>query len=60
MKDPVQVQSPGRNCLLVILRVEKPRHRVSLALFDSLPLDLGHSPVIEDGLGGDSKYMRAI
>jgi len=47
MKDPVEVQLPGSDRLLIILRVEKSRDRISLAPLDNVSLDLGHSPEVE-------------
>jgi len=49
MKDPVEVCLPGSDCLLITLRMEKLRHRIPLAVFDGLPLNLCHSPVIVGG-----------
>ena len=47
MKDPIEVLAPSRNCIFVCLRVEDSRDRMSLALVDDLPLDLGYSPAVE-------------
>lgn len=44
VKDPVKIQLPGSNRFFVILRTEKARNRVSLALFDCLPLNLRRGP----------------
>jgi len=46
LKDPVQVQPPGRNRFLIALRVEHPREPISFTLLCDVPLDLGHSPTI--------------
>jgi len=47
VKDPVEVQPPGGDHLLIILRVEMSRDCISLARLDEVPLYLGHSPAIE-------------
>ena len=48
VKDPVEVQPPGGDCLFVALRVEKTTDRISFApALDDVPLDLGHSPAVE-------------
>ena len=47
MKDPIEVQSPGRDRLFIILRVEHPRQPVSFTPLFDVPLDLGHGPAIE-------------
>ena len=57
MKNPVEVQPPGRDRLLVVLRVEHPREPISLAPLDDVLLDLGHSPTIES-LVGESPDVR--
>ena len=46
MKDPDEVQPPGSDRLLIILRVEKSRNCISFALFDDLPLDPRHGPEV--------------
>ena len=46
MEDPVEVQPPGRNRPLIVLRVESSRDCISFTPLDNAPLDLGHGPVI--------------
>jgi len=46
MKDPVQVQPPGRDRLFVVLRVERPRKPISLTPLDDVLLYIGHGPAI--------------
>jgi len=47
MKDPVEVQPPGGNCLLVVLRVEMSRDYILFTPLGDAPPNLGHSPAIE-------------
>ena len=47
MKDPVEIQLPSRDSILIVCCVDDSGDRVPLALFDDLPLDLCHSPVIK-------------
>jgi len=47
MKHPVEVQLPSSNRFLVIFCVEKSGDYIPPALFDDLPLNLGHGPAIE-------------
>ena len=42
LKDPDEVQPPGRNLVLVVPCVDDPRNRISLSLLDDLPLDIRH------------------
>ena len=46
MKDPVEVLPPGGDRLLIILRVQEPRYRISFAHLDDTLLDLSQSSVI--------------
>jgi hypothetical protein len=46
VKDPVEVQSPGGNHVFIVLRMEKTRNWVTVALFDDTPLDLRYGPAI--------------
>jgi len=46
MKDPVEVQPPGRNLFLVVLCVEVSGNRISFALLGDPRLDLRNSPEI--------------
>ena len=50
MKDPIEVQPPGRDRLLIVLGVEESRDRISFTPLDDVPLDLGHSPAIEESV----------
>ena len=50
-KDPVELQLPSGNRLLIILRMEKSRNCVLPTLFDDLPLDLCCSPAIKNVVG---------
>jgi len=47
VEDPTEVQPPGSNFLPIILCMEKLRGCISCTLLDDIPLDLGHSPVVE-------------
>ena len=47
VEDPIEVQPPGRNRPLIVLRVKKSRDRILFTPLDDAPLDLGHSPTIE-------------
>ena len=47
-KDPVQVQFPGSDRLVVVLLVEALRNRISFIPLDDVLLDLGHSTAIEN------------
>ena len=47
VKDPVEVQFPGPDRILIARRMDKSRDRVSLALLDDIPLNLRHSPAIK-------------
>ena len=51
MKNPVQVQPPSSDRLIVVLPVETSRDRISFTPLDDVPLDLGHSPAIEGFVG---------
>ena len=46
LKDLVEFLLPSSDHILVVLRVEESRGRVSFSLLDGLPLDLCHSSVI--------------
>ena len=50
MKDPVEVQPPGGNCLFIILRVEMSRDYVPFTPLDDAPPNLGHGPAIENSI----------
>ena len=47
VEDSVEVQPPGRDRPLIVLRVENSRDRTSFTPLDDAPLDLSHSPAIE-------------
>ena len=47
MKDPVEVQPPGRDHIPIVLCVEESSDHIPLTPLGDLPLDLGHSPAIE-------------
>ena len=55
MKDPVEIQLPGGDCLLVILRVCKSRQRIPSTFLDDLLLDSGDGSAIG---GVVSKHVR--
>jgi len=46
MKDPIEVQSPGRDRLFVVLRVEHLREPISLTPPDDVLLNISHGPAI--------------
>ena len=46
MKDLVQIRLPPRYLVLVVLRMNESRDRVSFALLDDVPLDRRHSPMV--------------
>ena len=46
MKNPIEVQLPGRDRFLVILRMDKPRKWIPSALLDDVFLDLCNGPAI--------------
>ena len=43
MKEPIQIRSPPRDFLLVVLGVDESRDRISFALLDDLPPNRRHS-----------------
>ena len=47
MKDPIEIQLPSRDRTLIVCCMDNSRDSVPLALFDDLPLDHCHSPVIK-------------
>ena len=47
VEDPVEVQPPGGNRPLIVLRVKNSRDRILFTPLDDAHLDLGHSPTIE-------------
>ena len=54
MKNPVEIQFPAGDRFPIVRRMDKSGDRVPPALFDDLPLDLRHSPVIK------SVYQRVV
>jgi len=46
VKDSVEVQSPGSDFFLVVLRVKVLRNHISFALLYDLLLDFRHSPEV--------------
>jgi hypothetical protein len=44
--NPVEIQSPGGDCLLITLRAEIPRDRTLFTPLDDVSLDLEHNPAI--------------
>jgi hypothetical protein len=44
--DPIEIQSPGGDCLFIILRAELSKHRKLVTPLDDVPLDLDRSPAI--------------
>ena len=46
LKDPVEFSPPARDLFFIVLRVEKARNWVALALFRDVPLNLRHSSAI--------------
>jgi len=59
MKDPVQVQPPGGNCLFIVLRVEMSRDHIPFAPVDDAPPNLGHSPAIESSVSASPSMSTA-
>jgi hypothetical protein len=55
MKNPVEVQLPSGDRILIILRMEKSRDCVPSALFDDLPLDLRDSSAVKSVVSELSK-----
>ena len=47
LEDSVEILPPGRDCVLIRLRVCEAGDRTSLSQLDDLPLDLGHGPAGE-------------
>ena len=47
MKNPIEVQLPGRDRFLVILCMDKSRKRIPSALLDDIFLDLCNGPAID-------------
>ena len=51
MKDPIEVQPPGRDRFLIVLGVESSRDHVPFSPLDDVPLNPGHGPAIEKLVG---------
>jgi hypothetical protein len=58
LKNPIEVQPPGGNHLLVVLRVKSSRYHTPFAPLDQLPLDICHRPAIESISVNGSKAHR--
>ena len=52
VEDPVEVQPPGCDRPLIVLRVENSRDCISFTPLDDTPLDLGHSSTVENLVSG--------
>ena len=50
VQDPIEVQPPGCDRPLIVLRVESSGDCISFTPLDDAPLDLGHSPVIANSV----------
>jgi hypothetical protein len=46
MKDPVEIQLPGRDLLFIVLGMEKTQSRAAVILFDDISLDLCYCSAI--------------
>ena len=51
MKNPIEIQLPGSNCLFIVLGMEESRDGIPSALLDDLPLNLAHSSAIGELVG---------
>ena len=58
LEDPSEVQSPARNFILVVLRVDMPRNHIPFSLLGDLPLDLLYSPIRSKG--SSMRYPKGI
>ena len=66
MNNPVEVQPPGGNRLIVVLLVETSRDRISFTPLDDVLLDLGHNTAIEGfvskstdaGIAGSTHFVN--
>jgi hypothetical protein len=59
MKDPAEVQPPGRNRVFVAFCEEKTRNCVTFTLLDDLPLNVRHGATITCIAGQQSKPRTA-
>ena len=59
IENSVQVRPPGGDRLIITLRVETSRDRVSFTSLGDVPLDLGHSTGIESFVGKSSDVGTA-
>ena len=50
VENPIEVQPPGGDRPLIVLRVENSREYISFTPLDDAPLDLGHSPAIANSI----------
>jgi hypothetical protein len=48
LKDILELQPPGGNCLLIFLRVETPKGHIPFTPLDQLLLDIFHCPAIKN------------
>ena len=58
MKDPVEIQPPGRDRIFISPRVDSSRDCVPFALLDDVPLDFGHSPAIGSPVSWTARRIR--
>ena len=54
MTDPIQSLHPGGDHFLILLLVEEPGDRVTLAPLDYVLLDVDYVPAIESSVGTSS------
>jgi len=57
MKDPVEIQLPGGDGLLVILRVYKSRQWIPSTFLDDLLLDSGYGSAIGGAVSRHARYF---
>ena len=50
MKDPIEIQLPGGNRILVIFCMDESGEQIPLTLLDDSSLDFFHSPAIESAV----------
>ena len=60
MKDPVEVQLPSSNSVLVILCMKKPRDCAPPDPFDYLPLDLRQGSAIKSIISEPLKFVLQV
>jgi hypothetical protein len=59
MKNPVEIQPPGIDRLVVVLLVETSRDHISFTPLHDVLLDLGHSSAVKSFVGGSSDIATA-